>query len=127
MRHFNSIIASLEDEPPDVFPIWSAIEFEGREWDDAEAWALGFVQGVDLCRADWQPLLETEQGRAWYRPIGLLGEEDFCPEQDELRIRGSSGHGHSRHSLFANSEFSAGPGDWPATRATSLRRLPTAT
>ncbi len=84
MRHFNSIIASLEDDPPDIFPIWSAIEFEGREWDDAEGWALGFVQGMDLCRADWQPLLETEQGQAWYRPIGLLGEEDFCPEQDEL-------------------------------------------
>ena len=84
MRHFNSIIASLEDEPPDIFPIWSAIEFEGREWDDAEGWAMGFVQGMDLCSADWQPLLETEQGQAWYRPIGLLGEEDFCPEQDEL-------------------------------------------
>ena len=84
MRHFNSIIASLEDDPPDIFPIWSAIEFEGREWDDAEGWALGFVQGMDLCRADWQPLLETEQGQAWYRPIGLLGEDHFCPEQDEL-------------------------------------------
>jgi uncharacterized protein len=84
VRHFNSIIGALEDEPPDIFPIWSAIEFEGREWDDAEGWALGFVQGVELCRADWQPLLETEQGRAWYRPIGLLGEDHFCPEQDSL-------------------------------------------
>jgi len=49
---------------------------------DAEGWAWGFVQGVDLWRADWQPLLETDQGRAWYRPIGLLGEDDFGPEQD---------------------------------------------
>jgi hypothetical protein len=55
-----------------------------REFDDAEGWAWGFVQGVDLCRADWQPLLETDQGRAWYRPIGLLGEDDFGPEQDAL-------------------------------------------
>ena len=84
MRHFNSIIASLEDEPRDFFPRWSVREFEGQEFDDAEGWAYGFVQGVDLCRADWQPLLDTEQGRAWYRPIGLLGEDDFGPEQGDL-------------------------------------------
>ncbi|MEY2785652.1 MAG: hypothetical protein RL277_1862 [Planctomycetota bacterium] len=62
MRHFNSIIAALEDERPDIYPHWSVREFEGREFDDAEGWAWGFVQGVDLCRADWQPLLETDQG-----------------------------------------------------------------
>jgi uncharacterized protein len=84
MRHFNSIIAGLEDESPEIYPHWSVTEFEGREFDDAESWAWGFVQGVNLCRADWQPLLETEQGRAWYLPIGLLGEMDFGPEQDEL-------------------------------------------
>ena len=84
MRHFNSIIAALEDDPPDVYPRWSVVEFEGQAFDDAEAWTWGFVQGVDLCRVDWQPLLQTEQGRAWYRPIGLLGEDDFGPDQDAL-------------------------------------------
>ena len=84
MRHFNSIIAALEDERPDIYPHWSVREFEGRECDDAEGWAWGFVQGVDLCRANWQPLLATDQGRAWYRSIGLLGEDDFGPEQDAL-------------------------------------------
>lgn len=48
-RHFNSVIAALENERPDIYPHWSVMEFEGREFDDAE-------------------------GRAWYRPIGLLGE-----------------------------------------------------
>ena len=84
MRQFNSIIAAVEDERPNIYPHWSVMEFEGREFDDAEGWAWGFVQGVDLCRADWQPLLETDQGRAWYRPIGLLGEDDFGPKQDAL-------------------------------------------
>ncbi len=84
MRHFNGIIAGLEDEPREIYPRWNVREFEGRVFDDAEGWAWGFVQGVDLCRADWQPLLETAQGQAWYRPIGLLGEDDFGPEQDEL-------------------------------------------
>jgi uncharacterized protein len=84
MRHFNSIIAGLEDEPREIYPRWNVREFEGREFDDAEGWAWGFVQGVDLCRADWQSLLETAQGQAWYRPIGLLGEDDFGSEQGEL-------------------------------------------
>ncbi|NBU89129.1 MAG: YecA family protein [Betaproteobacteria bacterium] len=84
MRHFNSIVAGLEDEPPDIYPRWNVREWEGRELDDAEGWAWGFVQGVDLCRSEWDPLLQTPQGQAWYRPIGLLGEDDFGPEQDNL-------------------------------------------
>ena len=84
MRHFNCIIAGLEDPSPDIYPHWSVMEFDGREFEDAESWAWGFVQGIDLCRADWQSLLDTEQGRAWYRPIGLLGEDDFGPEQEAL-------------------------------------------
>ncbi len=36
MRHFNSIIAALDDERPDIYPHWSVREFEGREFDDAE-------------------------------------------------------------------------------------------
>ena len=82
MRHFNCIIAGLEVPSPDIYPHWSVMEFDGREFEDAESWAWGFVQGIDLCRADWQSLLETERGRAWYRPIGLLGEDDFGPEQE---------------------------------------------
>ena len=84
MRHFNCIIAGLEVPSPDIYPHWSVMEFDGREFEDAESWAWGFVQGMDLRRADWQSLLETERGRAWYRPIGLLGEDDFGPEQETL-------------------------------------------
>ena len=84
MRHFNCIIAGLEVPSPDIYPHWSVMEFDGREFEDAESWAWGFVQGIDLCRADWQSLLETERGRAWYKPIGLLGEDDFGPEQETL-------------------------------------------
>ena len=64
---------------PGIYSRWNVREFEGREFDDAEGWAWGFVQGVDLCRADWQSLLETAQGQAWYRPIGLLGEDGPRP------------------------------------------------
>ena len=62
-----------------VSPSWSTMTYEGdkREYDDAESWAYGFVEGMKLCWNDWQPLLSTPQGQAWFRPIGLLGEDDF--------------------------------------------------
>jgi uncharacterized protein len=33
---------------------------------------------------DWQPLLSTPQGQAWFRPIALLGEDNFSVDQDDL-------------------------------------------
>lgn len=86
MRHFNSIIAGLEADPREISPCWSTMKYDNdeREYDDAEGWAYGFVQGMRLCWGDWQPLLSTPQGQAWFRPIALLGEDDFSVDQDEL-------------------------------------------
>ncbi len=84
MRRFNSIIAGLEAQPPEIYPLWCTSEFRGKEYDDAEGWAHGFSEGVKLCKREWLPLLETPQGQAWYRSIGLLGEDDFAPDQDAL-------------------------------------------
>ncbi|MGD6540555.1 UPF0149 family protein, partial [Xanthomonas citri pv. citri] len=61
-----------------------AYDGDEREYDDAESWAYGFVQGMRLCWKDWQPLLSTPQGQVWFRPIALLGEDDYCVDQDEL-------------------------------------------
>jgi len=86
MRHFNGIIAGLENEPRGISPYWSTTIYDGdeREYDDAEMWAYGFVEGMRLCWNDWKPLLSTPQGQAWFRPIALLGEDDFSVDQDEL-------------------------------------------
>ena len=86
MRHFNSIIAGLEDDPPKISPCWSTMTYgaDNQEYDDAEAWAYGFVEGMKLCWNDWQPLLSTPQGQACFRPIALLGEDAFSVDQDEL-------------------------------------------
>ena len=46
MRHFNSIIASVEQEPREIYPIWWSCEYRGKEYDDAEGWAYG----VNGCR-----------------------------------------------------------------------------
>ena len=55
-----------------------------HEYDDAEAWAWGFIEGMRLCWKDWQPLLSTPQGQTWYKPIALLGEVNYSAEQDTL-------------------------------------------
>jgi uncharacterized protein len=39
---------------------------------------------MKLCWNDWKPLLDSPQGQAWYRPIGLLGEDDYSADQDQL-------------------------------------------
>jgi uncharacterized protein len=84
MRHFNSIIAAMEQQPREIYPIWCTSEYRGKDYDDAEGWAYGFTEGMKLCWNDWEPLLHTTQGQAWYRPIGLLGDDNFSPEQDQL-------------------------------------------
>jgi uncharacterized protein len=86
MRHFNGIISGLEADPGDIYPYWSTMTCHGdeQEYDDAEGWAYGFVEGMKLCWNDWQPLLSTPQGQDWFRPIALLGEDDFSVDQDEL-------------------------------------------
>lgn len=84
MRHFNGIITAFESEPKQMAPIWMMSKYRGREYVDAEAWAYGFIEGMQLCWHDWQPMLATAEGQAWFRPIGLLAREDFSPDQDEL-------------------------------------------
>jgi len=84
-RHFNTIVAGFEHRPPLVAPFWPTVRFgEHGEFEDAEMWAYGFVEGVQLNRPAWQPLLEHPQGQRWYRPIGLLGADDLSAEQEEL-------------------------------------------
>jgi uncharacterized protein len=84
MRHYNSIISGFEMDPPLVDPYWSFVEYNNQEFLDAELWAEGFSEGVKLNQAAWASLLQTPKGQQWFRPIGLLGEFDFCLDQDEL-------------------------------------------
>jgi uncharacterized protein len=85
MRHFNSIISGFEQSPSWIAPIWDIRIQEDQELQDAQAWAHGFVQGVSLNRAAWQPLFDSPEGREWYAPIGLLGEDDYSEDQ-EVRV-----------------------------------------
>ena len=84
MRHYNSIISGFEQTPRLATPIWGATEYAIGTFEDAEIWAHGFCEGVNLSRAAWQPLLDDLQGKRCYLPIGLLGEAELSPEQNKL-------------------------------------------
>lgn len=84
MRLYNSIIHDFENKPPLVAPYWDTYEYDIGEFEEADGWAYGFTEGVALNRAAWKPLFDSPLGQQWYRPIGLLGEESFSADQDEL-------------------------------------------
>lgn len=85
MRYFNSIIASLEHDPDSFEPVFdSFISPEGEKCFDGEMWAYGFIEGVNLCQQDWQPLIEDPEGKDAFLPIFLLGSDEISPEQEKL-------------------------------------------
>ncbi|MFM0732913.1 UPF0149 family protein [Paraburkholderia sediminicola] len=86
LRNMNGIIASLENDPDGFEPVFGfcQIDDSNREFIDGEAWAVGFMQGLTLVRADWQALFDSEQGREWLNPIHLMGALDLTPEEEEL-------------------------------------------
>lgn len=86
MRHYNGIIQTLEYDPDSIAPVLNFNHYpdDPHEYLDGEGWAHGFMDGVGLRRADWQPLLDDAQGKAWLRPIYLLGAEEVCEDEESL-------------------------------------------
>jgi uncharacterized protein len=75
-RHANAILFYLRDDP-DVFePILYEQEEDGRQVPLIDDWCSGFVAGMALDEAGWQPLLEAEAGDDLLYPILLYGTED---------------------------------------------------
>jgi uncharacterized protein len=89
VRHFNSIIETLEDDPYSFRPIFSQRRFpdDPRLYVDAEMWALGFMQGLNLCRSAWQPLFDDPRRQEWLKPFHLLSSSDLTEEERSLVLR----------------------------------------
>jgi uncharacterized protein len=83
MRHYNGIIWSLKHDPETHEPLFDVLTLESgsREYLDGEMWAYGFMQGLELCRRDWQPLFDDPHGPEWLQPIRLLGSDDISDEE----------------------------------------------
>jgi uncharacterized protein len=85
MRHYNGIISSLQHDADSHEPLFDVFvpDDKSREYIDAEMWANGFMDGIALCRPDWQPLLDDPRGREWLTPIRLLGGDDLSAKELE--------------------------------------------
>jgi uncharacterized protein len=92
MRHYNGIVSGFAMQPPAFLPLWATRTFKGQEFDDAESWAYGFCEGVKLSQPTWQALLDDPEGERWYRPIGLLGVNDYSADQDDLTTTPAQRH-----------------------------------
>lgn len=86
IRHLNGIIATLEQDPDTINPMFECLTND--ETDDirldAAMWSYGFLTGVQLNWDDWEPMVNDSDGIKAFYPIYLLGDEDIGPEDKEL-------------------------------------------
>ena len=85
-RHMNAIVWSLQQDAEHFEPVFDLQVFEGdeREYMDGEMWAHGFMTGIDMQRAAWQPLFESKHGPVALRPIYLLGAAEITEAEEAL-------------------------------------------
>jgi uncharacterized protein len=78
MRHMNGIIWTLQYDADAFDPLLNTMASgeDPREYLDGETWAYGFMQGIDLCRQEWQPLFDDPVASEALRPIRLLGADE---------------------------------------------------
>lgn len=86
MRHFNSIALRLQENPDACAPVFDSSVYPDspREFIDGEMWAYGYMNGVDLQRANWQRFFDDTDRTELLRPIYLLGTEDVTPAEEAL-------------------------------------------
>lgn len=89
-RHANDLLFYLRDEPDTFEPLLYEREQDGETIPIIDEWCIGFVRGMALDEAAWQPLLEADEGEDLLRPILLYGTESGWHElesQPELEER----------------------------------------
>ena len=86
MRHMNGIIWSLQHDPDTFDPMFNTrkVVDDPKEYLDGEMWAYGFMEGLELCRKDWQPLFDDPATNETLRPIRMLGADKVTPEEEAL-------------------------------------------
>ena len=82
-RALEEIVVTFDVAPNDFEPLFSVHQWKGKEVLDAEAWCWGFLEGMSLRDAAWQPLRDSEQA-SLLRAIHLLGAEEI--EEEEVKL-----------------------------------------
>lgn len=83
VRFMNEIAITLEVAPKEFEPLFCEHEVEGKTLIDAEAWAWGFCEGMDLRIDAWEPIYESNVA-PMMRPIYLLGADEI--EEEEMPL-----------------------------------------
>jgi len=86
MRRMNGIIWILQYDADALDPLLDSRVCEGdpHEYVDGEMWAYGFMQGIALCRQEWQPLFDDPAARDALRPIRLLATDELTEAEEAL-------------------------------------------
>lgn len=74
-RHANEILFTLRSYPDEFAPLLYENLYEGKKIPVIDEWCAGFVQGMALDEASWQPLMETDEGADLLDTILLYGTE----------------------------------------------------
>ena len=82
-RHANDILLYLRDDPETFEPLLYEREEDGESIPVIDEWCTGFVKGMALDEAGWQPLMETEEGEELLYPILLYGTETGWDELEK--------------------------------------------
>jgi uncharacterized protein len=81
-RHANDLLFYLRDGPDSFEPLLYERTHADQTLPVIDEWCIGFVNGMALDEAAWQPLIESEEGEELLYPILLFGTE---PGWEELK------------------------------------------
>jgi len=73
LRHMHSINACFQTNPEAFEPLTYFRDNEGQEEEVIDGWCQGFVHGMLLDQAAWEPLLESDAHEAMLLPLMLFG------------------------------------------------------
>ncbi len=82
-RTLEDILVTLAVAPNDFEPLFCEHQWKGKPVLDAEAWAWGFTEGMQLRASAWQALENSPQA-GLLRAIHLLGAEEIEEEAVKL-------------------------------------------
>lgn len=83
-RFMNEIAITFEAAPKEFEPLFCEVETEdGKKHFDAEGWASGFWEGMQLRPGSWDPVMASEFAGLMH-PIALLGADEIDIDDEEL-------------------------------------------
>lgn len=82
LRFMNEIAITFEVAPKEYEPLFCEIEEEDETHLEAEGWAVGFWEGMNLHPDAWAPIWESDVAELM-EPIYLLGSEAISEQEAE--------------------------------------------